>query len=273
MQKNTKLAACYCVYDDFEFLQASVESIVNYVDAIYFFVSFSRYDGQSFENDNETTLCIISKIIEKHPKCKLIRKDWKDQLTQRNEAIEVIERSYDYCLIIDADEIWDDGSISGLIHYMKKHPNVDVFTTRFYTYYKSLKYRITPIQNLKATTLIKTKVRLTCTRGTKGSKYIIRDIPPWQICWHHPSHVRSDIKMKFKMEIANHEYNCRSDWFEKSWLNWTPEMIDFHPEKHSEFHQVIEIQKSDLPTYLHAIFDNEELYLNENLFKKLNGGF
>jgi len=257
MLKNTKVAACYCVYDDYEFLQASVESIIDYVDSICFFVSFSRYDGKSFKNDNDTTLTVISNLIKQYKKCKLFRKDWKDQLLQRNEAIKTIEKDYEYCLIIDADEIWDEGSIKGLLHYMRKHPNVDVFTTRFYTYYKSLKYRIAPIQNLKATSLIKTKVRLTCTRGTKGAKYVVRDIPPWHVCWHHPSHVRSDEKMKIKWEIANHEYNCRADWYEKYWLNWTPEMINFHPEKPDEFHSVVEIFKSDLPTHLHNIFERE----------------
>ena len=254
---DIRTAACYCVYDDFEFLQASVESIVNFVDAIYFFVSWSRYDGKSFKNDNEQTLQVISNLLKQHPKCKLFRKDWKDQLIQRNEAISIIEKDFPYCIIIDADEIWDDGSMSGLMHYKKKHPNVDVFTTRFYTYYKSLKYRISPLQNLKATSLIKTHVRLTCTRGTKGRKYNIKDIPSWHICWHHPSHVRSDDKMKMKMEVAKHEYKCRDGWYEKYWLNWTPEMIDFHPEKPDEFHSVVEISKSDLPIHFHNFFDSE----------------
>lgn len=249
------VAACYCIYNDHEFLTASVESIVNYVDAIYFFVSFSRFDGKSFKNDNEKTLIVIASLIKKYPKCRLFRKDWKEQILQRNEAISIIEMNYEYCLIIDADEIWDDGSITGLMYYKQQHKNIEVFTTRFYTYYKSLKYRITPLQNLKTTSLIKSYVRLTCTRGTKGTKYNLRDIPHSHVCWHHPSHVRSDIKMKMKLEIAEH--NCREGWYEKFWLNWTPEMINFHPEKPEEFHSVVEIKKEDLPTSLHYFWDSQ----------------
>lgn len=247
------VAACYCVYNDFEFLQASVESIINFVDTVYFFVSFSRYDGKFFNDDNIKTLQVVSNLLKQYPKCKLFRKDWKDQLVQRNEAISIVEKDYEYCLIIDADEIWDDGSISGLMYYKQQHKHIDVFTTRFYTYYKSLKYRISPLQNLKATSLIKSHVRLTCERGTKGTKYSIKDIPSWHVCWHHPSHVRSDEKMKMKWGVAN-----VSNWYEKFWLNWTPEMINFHPVKPEEFHSVVEISKCDLPTHLHHIFDNEK---------------
>ena len=34
------VAACYCVYNDYEFLQASVDSIAKYVDEIYFLYHF-----------------------------------------------------------------------------------------------------------------------------------------------------------------------------------------------------------------------------------------
>jgi len=262
-----KTAALYCVYNDYEFLEISVNSIWNYVDKIYFFVSYSRYDGKPEDsNDNIKTLSIINNLIKKDPnKVTLIRKDWKDQKLQRNEAISIIQDDgFPYCLVIDADEIYTNGDIQGLLHYGYKNPNVDIFLTQFHTYFKSLKWRIHPFQGSWATTLIKTHVRLENTRGTKKNIYQQKKIPPEHVCWHHPSFVRSDKVIRQKICIEEFEYNAKEGWYQRVWLQWTPDMKDFHTEKPSAFHGVIEIKKENLPECLWDFWDNESDYLKED---------
>jgi hypothetical protein len=261
-----KVAACYCVYDDYEFLDISVKSIERYVDQIYFFVSYSRYDGTSVEGDNKLTLKCIEYLKLQFPnKVTLIRKDWKSQIPQRNESIEIIQKDgYDYCLIIDADEIYEPQHLDKLFQYCRGLPKVDIFLTQFYTYFKSIKYRIWPLQGLNATTLIKTHVQLNMTRGVKRAKeqgYIVFEIPSKLILWHHPSHVRTDERMQSKYAIAMHEYGLNKSWMRDVWARWTPETKNFHPSKPSAFQQVIELKKEQLPEVLWEIYDNEQRFL------------
>jgi len=264
-----KFAACYCVYDDFEFLEASVRSIINDIDKIFFFVSFSRYDGTSEEGDNEITLKILENLKkENSDKISIIRDDWKHQLIQRNNAIEHIQsQGFDYCLVIDADEIYNMGEIQILRNFAIRKYNSDVFTTRFYTYFKSLKYRIHPLQKLMALTLIKTNVRLDRTRGVAKDSYKVLNISEDKICWHHISHVRTDERMIKKYKVAMHEYGIKYSWINDVWLKWNTNMRNFHPSHPPAFSGVIYVKKEELPESLWDIYDNEEIYLTGEKWK------
>lgn len=262
------VAAAYCVYDDYEFLEASVKSIIHYVDKIFFFISYSMYDGTSYDGANQITLKVVDKLIREHPNQIIVtRKNWKEQIAQRNESIQTIRHAgYKWALIIDADEIFDMDSIKNLMYNKDKYSDYDIFETRFYTYFKSIKYRIQPLQPLQATSLVKTHVKLNRTRGAKHSSYRTKILSPEIVCWHHPSHVRRDEKMKKKIQIAHHEYGIPLDWYDKVWLKWTPDIKNFHPEVPSAFQSVKIINKDDLPLVLGHIYDNEQKYLSGEIY-------
>ena len=216
-----KIAACYCVYDDYEFLEQSINSIINHVDEIYFFIPF----GEESE-DNEKVLDIVGKV-----KCKVFRKEWSNDY--RNIALDIVEDAgFQYCLMIDPNNIWDKKSLDNLIKFQKLNKSIEVFTTRFYNYYKKSCYRINPIQSLKAISLIKTNIRF---NGDKvKDKHGTYNISLWDVCWHDVSFLRSDEKIR---AVINDE-----EWYEKYWLNWTTEMINFHPVFGEEFHSVVEVK-------------------------------
>jgi len=258
------IAACYCVYDDFEFLYHSVISIKDYVDKVFFFCSFSRYDGTSENDDNEITLNIIE-MFKKQDENKfvLIRKDWKNQIQQRNDSISIIQHEgYEYCLIIDADEIYDRKDIENLLEIIKNNPQIDVFQSNFHTYFKSLKYKIYPIQKLDATVVVKTHVRLNKTRGANNPEYTTKLIEQEKVCWHHPSHVRTDERMIKKYKIAIHEYGISWKWIDQIWFNWTPSTKNFHPSNPSSFQSVLSTSKFDFPEFMHDLYENEENFIS-----------
>ena len=270
MEPQIKIAACYCVYDDFEFLEASVKSIINDIDKIFFFVSFYRYDGTCEDGDNEITLKILGDLKEEYSdKISIIRNNWKNQIIQRNDAIEYTQKqSFDYCLIIDADEIYNLDEINILRNFIHdKSYKIDVFTTRFHTYFKSLKYQIFPLQQLNALTLIKTNVRLNGTRCVAKNSYKIFNISEKQICWHHPSHVRTDERMIKKYKIAMYEYGIKYDWIDNIWLKWNTNMKNFHPAYPLSFSYVKYVRKNELPKILWDIYDNEKIYLTGEKWK------
>ena len=255
--ENLNVAGCCCVYNDFIFLEDVVENILPFMKKIFFFVSYSMYDGNSKENDNVDTLKIIDKLKEKHhDQIVLIRKDWKNQIIQRNEALKIIqEAGYSYTFIFDADEFYSNDDLSNLFHHGIWFSHMDAFNTHFHTYFKKVNYRIEPLQRLKALSLIKSHVRLNQTRGIDSSVYSTFMVPQKQVCWHHLSHVRNDEQMLEKFIIAKHEYGLDMNWYYKTWLNWTPDIRNFHPNDPTSFSRVVKLRKEELPKFLQKYYE------------------
>ena len=257
MDKIEDIAGCCCVYNDFSFLESVTEQILPFMKKIFFFVSYSMYDGTAKEGDNEFTLKVIDKLKNKYgEKIVLMRKDWKNQIIQRNEAIRTInEAGYPYCFIFDADEFYSHEDMFGILHYGLKFSQFDTFKTAFYTYFKKVRYRIEPLQSLKALSLVKTTVKLNHTRNIDQTRFSNFLIPKEDVCWHHLSHVRNDEQMLEKFIIAKHEYGLNIDWYYNVWLKWTPEMKNFHPNDPTSFSHVVDLKKYELPDFLQKFYD------------------
>jgi len=264
MEKIESVAGCCCVYNDFSFLEYVADNIMPFMKKIFFFVSHSMYDGTAKEGDNKLTLKVIDRLKKKYgEQIVLVRKDWKNQIIQRNEAIKTInDAGFQYCFIFDADEFYSAGDMQGILHYGLKMPHIDTFNTHFYTYFKKVNYRIEPLQRLKALSLIKSTVNLSKTRGVNQSIYSNLLIPQEHVCWHHLSHVRNDEQMLEKFKIAKHEYGLNIDWYYNVWLKWFPEMKNFHPNEPASFSSVIDLKKDQLPDFLQRFYNNDEFYLN-----------
>ena len=107
-------AAAYCIYDDDEWLTASVASIYPAVDRVYFFVSDQPWNGPA--TGNERTLAHIAALPDPAGKIVLIRGSWKTEEEQRNfAAAKLIYDGYAYMFIVDADEIYNTGALSRMI--------------------------------------------------------------------------------------------------------------------------------------------------------------
>ena len=260
---NNDVAGCCCVYNDFSFLESVVENVIQFMN-VFLFVSYSMYDGTSKIGDNELTLKVIYKLKEKYGnRVSLIRKNWKNQIAQRNETIKIINESgYKYCFIFDSDEFYSEKDIVKILYYKDAYPLIDSFNTHFYTYFKKVRYRIEPLQQLKALSLIKSTVELCKTRGTDNSKYSNCLIPQEDVCWHHLSHVRSDQQMFEKFIIAKHEYGLNIDWYHNVWLKWTSDMKNFHPNDPTSFSHIVDLEKNQLPEFLQKFYEKEEFYFS-----------
>jgi len=235
------------VYSDFHFFEETLESVKDFVKEIVFLVPSQTWSGHVDKENNTKVISIINDYL-KEQNGKLIRVDTTNQADTLNFGLDFINDKNKDVLILDSDEIWDEKSKVNFLKYYENHRQYDIFLVHFHTYFKSIKWRIDPPQDLKACVLIKSFVRFLNARRTNSHNYKI--VPKELVCLHHPSHVRDDYFMKIKVENC-HERDRIINWYNDVWKNWAPDIVDFHPIIPEAFHSVVKVNKEDLPKILH----------------------
>ena len=178
------------------------------------------------------TLAKILAMPDPDKKFLIVSRHWATEETQRNEGLRILrEEGCDWCLIVDDDEMYNRGDFAKVVEFIDKtvDPSVNVFAIHALVYWKDRK---TVIMGLPAatTTLITTsgraffKTARTCL--TVGSA--IR-IPPEVAVMHHFSYVGNDARILRKIQTFSHASETSSDWFERVWLKWHPDMENLHP--------------------------------------------
>lgn len=120
----TTLSVCYIVLDEAEFIEASIKSVIDFVDEVVI------VDGGSTDG----TLEIIDSF--KNKKIKVIHQKWNNDFgIQRNNALAYA--TGDYVLQLDSDEILADNGFL-LKEIIEKNPNIDVFDIEYIHFIRDL---------------------------------------------------------------------------------------------------------------------------------------
>jgi len=239
------------IYNDDTFFEECIESAKNNIKRIWFIVPFQTWDGRVDNDNREKNIKTINKYLELYPKWKLFNVDAKQQSEALNYGLNLAKKqNIPYAMILDSDEIWDTKDLTILESFITKYPDFNILTCKMHTYFKSIKYRIDPPQNLNPVIMVNSNINFIHARRPNSKKYKLLDI----IAFHHPSHVRSDELMKIKLNTCS-ERDKIKNWYDEVWINWTPDMQDFHPTVAKSFHSVIKVTKKDLPEVLHKYLD------------------
>lgn len=214
-----KIAIATITYNESEYIGACIRNWKGLVDKHLVLVSSKPWNGVPFPDDGTAD-------IAKKLGAEVIIGDWDTEAQQRNEGIAILY-DYDYVLIVDPDELYTKETQKNLFD-MLSHPidrswrsdkKVQAFCIRdITTYWKTPEYILYPKDKHKPTIAVDPK-QLYCHEHRQfGGDYI--PVVPGEC--HHFSWVKSDEKIKEKIQSYSHSGAIRPDWYEEVWKKWVP---------------------------------------------------
>ncbi|MCX8052609.1 MAG: glycosyltransferase, partial [Armatimonadetes bacterium] len=259
---HPKFAAVYCVYDDDAWLADSVESIYDACDAVYVLISSRPWHGEP--TDNSMLIETVHRLNDPHRKIRLVQGTWQTEAEQRNAGLEILRNDgFDYCLVIDADEVYDTTDLKRMMRLVAKYRDVDCWHVEMDTYWKSWRYRIAPREPLKPPVFLKVDRRFTENRNVEDCKRGL--IPPDVGICHHLSYARTDDQLLRKISTFSHANEVRDGWYENVWKRWDidPSLRNLHPTHPTAYQRAIPQPYWALPPVLRRRHNSELAHRDE----------
>ncbi len=259
-QASSGICALYCVYDESYWLPYSVRSIYESVQNIFIFLNSKPWYGPA--RDQSSTKDCIQSLADAQNKIRVLEGTWNSETEQRNHTLAIAQVSgFKYGFIIDADEVYTAEHVAAMFEYAASRPEVDCWHVRWFTYWKSLRYRIDPPEPYDPAVLIKLgTVGFIETRNPVGAKHDL--IPPLVCMCHHLSYAIPDERLKHKhIWFDGHSQSARAGWFENVWKRWDSDhnLNNLHPNNPSQFQRAVLQSPELIPPVL------QEAYLKGGL--------
>jgi hypothetical protein len=236
-----------------EFAYASLESIYKWVSGVLYVHQENGWDGR----EGNTVREIVKTFPDSENKIHhLDIEGKKTQNEQVDEGVVWLEKhniDYDYLMLIDTDEVWDDeGWKKAVLHIQNsKH---DFYTCMTHTFIKSPFYRVTPDAPIYPVVFVKRELVKTGGpmnirgSGLTGVTRKMLDVYYWHFC-----SVRKSLTEVWEKHIAscgteNEPIVNKEEWIKEKW-NKLPFSTDLLPlAKHkSNWHAVETITIEELP--------------------------
>jgi hypothetical protein len=244
-----KVGAVYCVYDDEHWLKHSILSVCDSCEVIYFLISYKPWNGE--ETDNTGTLEIINSLQNHGKKLRVIRGNWLSEEEQRNYGLELlIQDGINYCLVVDADEIYETTELKSMISYVSLRRSIPAWRIKLLTYWKSEQYRIDPPENYRAINLIRLGKERFSNRREMNCYFEL--LPDNLGACHHMSYARTDFEVLRKISTFSHASEIVPDWYQNVWLGWDnhKDMTNLHPCWPEAYKKAVKVSDKLLPSVL-----------------------
>jgi len=248
---STGVAALYCLFGDITWLPQSFNSVYPCVERVMFFLSTKPWYGQ--ERAGSIEPAVIQALPDPEKKVEIITGDWGSEVEQRNISLAfAMHKKFTHALIVDADEVYESSELSAGISYARSRPEVSVWHVHWFTYWKSPKYRIEPLDPYQPPVFVKLgQVGFAETRNALGDTHEL--IPP-QICMcHHLSYVLNEETLRSKHIMQpGHSQSAHPGWYEEKWRAWDNDhsIRDLHPVNPAWFGCTVEQPREALPEAL-----------------------
>jgi GT2 family glycosyltransferase len=268
-----KFGAVYCLYDDHEYLDISLEFIKNKLDKVLFLISDIPWNGNVVNNIE--TIQKVKKLCEQNNNFELIQGYWTNEIDQRNFGLtKFYNENIDYCFIIDSDEIYHEIHFENIKEFIKKNPHVTAFHIEWNTYWKKQYYVISPREYYKPVIAVKvdsfkfTKIRHGITSISRTGNFIFQTkelkyngilIPSQIAICFHLSYARCDDYMKRKLETNSHATEFIKNWYDNVWKKWLPEDKNLHPVTPEQYDKAIKEDFLVFPKQLKSFIKRENL--------------
>ena len=245
-----RCAAAYCVWGEERWLRVSVEGVYDACDTILFLLNSHAWTG--FAQDQDAAATCISAIPDPEGKFTLVRGEWVSEAAERNAALDMLLASdTDWCLVVDADEVYHPAALSRLLRLAAANPEVDRWHVPLFTYWKSEHFRIDPPEPLKPPVLVRPgRCRFTLNRTAEGG--LARVVSPETVVCHHFSYARTDEEVQRKISTFSHAAEVRPGWFQNIWKGWDADhsLTGLHPTHPQAYARAIEVSAATLPPQL-----------------------
>ncbi len=247
---SASFAACYCTYDDAEWLGYSLASIYPAVNAIYLLVAARPWNGP-FTSPDETLL-VIRNFPDPDGKIRLLRGEWTSEVEQRNAALVLAAGdTHDYCFIIDSDEIYDTPALARMLEYVRARPEIGCWHCWFIVYWKTPQFRIDPPEQHHPPVFL--KLHAGAFVEYRNCIADSHELIPAEVGFcHHMSYARTDEQIQRKIQSFSHSHQIDPEWFEKKWKTWDSDhsVGDLCPYNPGVFEGTAEVPESALPKVL-----------------------
>lgn len=222
-----KIAVLSVAFNESDIICACIKNWKGKVDKHLVLVSTLPWNGSPREYDG--TIKIAENLG-----AQVISRYWENEQEQRNWGLAYLYE-YDYIIIVDPDELYTKESQDILLKRLndpfdyinKTHQKIPTFTCcEMVTYWKTTDYILDPKDShLPIIALDPKQVRFSDKRGCRmksdGSGYVSQCEPLSGVVTHHLSWVKSDQKVKEKIETYAHSGDFNTDyWFNEVWLKW-----------------------------------------------------
>lgn len=230
-----KIAVCTICFNEEDIIRACIKNWKGLVDKHLVLVSSIAWDGEERENDNTSD-------IAKQEGAEVIVGYWENEEVMRNWGLARLY-DYDYVLIVDPDELYtkeDQQKILKRLNdsydYVNKvmKPMPAFRAERMITYWKSTDYVFDPPDKHQPFIAVDPKkVRFWDKRELMGitrEPIKIEYSELISIIIYHLSWVKSDKKVKEKIDTYSHSKDIIPSWFEEVWIKWNKEsLINIRP--------------------------------------------
>ncbi len=242
-----RIAALYAVYNDEDFIEYSLRSIYSEIDEIVICLATKPWFGQTRKPDS--TLKKIKNFPDPQNKITLITGQWPSEPVQRQAALDVVKDKITHCLVIDADELYKCGHLRMLKEIAAYNPQIGQFRVGMNTYWKSPLVRIDPPEPYMPLIIsrVTPQTRFVDLRATNEGP--VASIRRSDAILYHFSCVRTQEKMKAKIENFSHADEIRPGWFKDVWMAWddNPLMENIHSTHAHCYRRAIFEPKECLP--------------------------
>jgi len=266
-----KFGAVYCLYDDVEYLEASLEPVEDKLDVVLFLISDIPWNGKKC--DNRLVIEKVKDICSRNKKFKIIEGHWTNEVDQRNFGLEhLYSIGVDYCFVIDTDEIYHARDFQNIKKFILQNPGIVAFHIEWNTYWTKRYYVISPREYYRPLIAVKIKdfkftdIRHGITSVTRVDKFILETkeksyngivIPPnIGICFHL-SYARTNEYIKRKLETNSHAPEFINNWYENTWLKWRPESRNLHPVTPRQYEKAVKEDFIVFPESLKKVIKKE----------------
>jgi hypothetical protein len=287
-RSRLRLHAIYAVLDDVALFRASVRSVYEHVDRITV-ITTHDVDWRGLPREPSGLVStVLARDLDPDRKIDLIVTSERNEARERNRAMDYaaprreswdVRRQSaddpgfeppDYFLIIDADEIYEEGALERLSEYVDRDGRRPIYRVPCVRYFKRWNYRVDgyewPVALVRADRRLE---HLRARRANLARRAAARapgvpqrardalrgfaDVPPEVAVFHHGSYVGPRSRIEAKIAAWGHADEVESGWLDDVWDNWTPSMRDFNPVYPNFFHRATEISPDTLPPEIRAV--------------------
>ncbi|HEV2961257.1 MAG TPA: hypothetical protein VG649_05475 [Candidatus Angelobacter sp.] len=227
------LAVCTIAYNELEWIQRCIRQFKPFVGRHIVLVSSKPWFGAAGKDDGTAELA-------RNEGADVYVQHWENEAQQRNWGLARL-MDFDYVLIVDADELYSRSGIEAMITSIERSREPYFRIREMRTYWKTPDYVCAPIERWDAPVVAVDPKRVRFSKQRQIEHIIGTELPAASMLpgtLHHMSWVKSNEKIKEKIESFSHAEHIRPGWYENVWLRWTPEMRDIAPYSFEEMHAV-----------------------------------
>lgn len=166
----------------------------------------------------------------------------RNEPATRNFGLAYLQKlGYEYALIVDADEYWPAATQHEMARIMTEKPAGE-YKADLAFFFKRPNWKIEGMTNKRLLIAMRTNKRFNESRP-RGFSTKTEYVNPGTI--YHFSYVRRPEKIKEKIESFSHAHEIIKNWYENTYLPFTPNFKNFHPVKPGGYPRCVECELPD----------------------------